>query len=467
MEIGALSPTKVEQAMLCESRLAGRLNQLEGEDAWDEEFGESAATGTLAHCAAKLWYRPNAAWLKRVKAGEDPAKLAAQAQAIRQKIADQRPPAADETDEQKAEREADIRRAMDATEESIIAPQGLLKHPFTNPSHVFRKAIDDCAQGPFGNQLPHEADSVGDARSLFETIIAHYNRDNVNVVFAERRYKGKIANGVPIHTILDLAIDRGEGRLEVVDYKTGWITCTTEEMYGKHQVLMNLLAVARYDESLSRYRSFSFSYFWVQPGFETGPVSFSIERLIDYEHFLATFFAYARNLKEPRESTNRFCISCGRRFSCRAFRALLGEAMGHLKVLSEDDARKLTDDEVMVQHDRLGAQIKLLEGSKKTLSGYLMRKMQAADQKQLRGEAFKATIRQNRMDNYDPATVLSMCAVHRIDPAQVVSVTKKKVEEFFGSNTDAMRTMAMTMRRGATAPFLDIRPANKKEEDGG
>lgn len=40
MEIGALSPTKVEQAMLCESRLAGRLNQLEGEDAWDEEFGE-------------------------------------------------------------------------------------------------------------------------------------------------------------------------------------------------------------------------------------------------------------------------------------------------------------------------------------------------------------------------------------------------------------------------------------------
>src|SRR5438046_14008 len=148
MEVGNLSPSKLETSRLCEARLAGRLNQL-GEAEWDEEHGEAASTGTLAHAAAKHWYRPCPRWIERMRTRD--------------------------------------------------------------------------------------------------------NRNQLNIVFAERRYKGKLANNVPVHLIVDLGIDRGNGRLELVDYKTGWISISTDDMYSKDQVLMNMLAVSRYDDSLSYF----------------------------------------------------------------------------------------------------------------------------------------------------------------------------------------------------------------------
>src|ERR1017187_6266066 len=82
MELGNLSPSKLETSRLCEARLAGRLNQL-GEAEWDEEHGEAASTGTLAHAAAKHWYRPCPRWIERMRTGETPDILAKQAEEVR------------------------------------------------------------------------------------------------------------------------------------------------------------------------------------------------------------------------------------------------------------------------------------------------------------------------------------------------------------------------------------------------
>lgn len=470
MDIGFLSPSKLEQARLCEARLAGRLNQL-GEAEWDEEHGEGALMGTLAHAAAKHWYRPCEAWIKRVRCGEDPEVLAKQAQQMIAGVVAQFPPAEGEDENGKAKRLQLLRDAQDQVEDQILI-QGLLKHPLTNPNHAFRLAIEECAKARFGNELPKDAASVQEARDLFDQIIAHYNRDNLNVVFAERRYKGYIANGVPVHLIIDLGIDRGNGRLEIVDYKTGWITISTEDMYSKDQVLMNLLAATRYDDTLSYYPYKSFTYYWVRPGFETGPVNFTADRLADYEHYLAVQYQHMLNIGgdnatlKAKESINGFCNSCPRKNQCAAFQRHVGEAMQLARAATTEELDKFDDENAMHQYLRYGSQIKILEASKKALADILKGRVGKTEKREIIGQKARAKMRQDRMDGYDPASVIRLAPLCGVDLASIASFGKEKVEKAFGSNTEAMRQLQITMRRGSKAPFVDVREIGKKQDAG-
>ena len=460
MQINFLSPTTIEQARLCEARLMGRLNQL-GEQRWDEDHGEGALMGTLAHEAAQVWYRPNEKWTKRVIEGMEPWEpLAQKAQAALAAVDQEFPPPPGEIDEAKAARMAAWRKKRNQLEEAI-ATEGLLKHPYTDPDYVFRLAIVSCAKGEHGFELPKEINSVGEARTLFDGIIQHYDRNKLNIVFAERRYKGTIGNGVPIHLIIDLGVDRGDGRLELIDYKTGWVTVTTEEMYAKDQVLMNLLAVARYDPTLARFSSKSFTYFWVRSSYETGPVSHPEARLVDYECYLAATYQHLIDLKEPSESYNRFCEGCPRRLRCVTYREFVAEAMGKFEDLTPEALEALGDEDIMATYDRTRAQFKMLEDRKKALAKFLEDRMNKAGVKLLETDTFKAAIRQNRCDDFDTATVLSLCAIHRIDASTVVSCTKKSVEAALGGNPEAMRMLGMTMRRGCASPWVDVRQIKK------
>ena len=469
MDISSLSPSKLETSRLCEARLAGRLNQL-GEAEWDEEHGEAASTGTLAHAAAKHWYRPCPRWIERMRTGENPDILAKQAEEVRHCAKETVVPAAPEaTAAQKAAWEEQVREAVNHADEQIFE-QGLLKHPYSNPGHCFRKAIDEVSRsevvpGKVENELPRDAASVSEARDLFETITNHYNRNQLNIVFAERRYKGKLANNVPVHLIIDLGIDRGNGRLELVDYKTGWISISTDDMYSKDQVLMNMLAVSRYDDSLSYFPHKSFSYFWVRQGFETGPVSFTAERLIDYEHYLAVMYQHLLNVKNPKESINRFCGSCPRRLgACAKYREHVGEAMGLFSPVAAEEMKVLDTEQLMERYDRLNGQMKILETSKKNIGEVIKSKLEVLPNRQFVGEKHKATIRQNKANDYDPATVLSLCVINGVDAAGVVDVSKKRVEATFGNIPDAMRVLQGTMRRSATKPWVDVRALGGKQD---
>jgi hypothetical protein len=56
MHIGTVSPSKLGRLRLCEARVDAQLH----DDGYDEEQGEPARIGILAHEAAKLWYRGKA-----------------------------------------------------------------------------------------------------------------------------------------------------------------------------------------------------------------------------------------------------------------------------------------------------------------------------------------------------------------------------------------------------------------------
>jgi hypothetical protein len=365
------------------------------DDGYEEEQGEPAKTGTLAHEAAKLWYRPGGT--------------------------------------------------------------------FTDPNECFRAAMDGCAHKELFrggekvilNELPHEASSIQEARTMFDMIIAHYKREVLKVIFAERRYKGPLKNGVPVHMILDMGVDRGNGLLELIDYKTGFLSCTTDEMWDKDQVLMNLLA-ARMDPEFAAFTTIQYTYFWIRKGYETGPISLSDERLKDYEHFLALEYQRLLEVTEPIETLNRFCKSCGRRDKCLKYREWMTEAMGETVLFTPEQLAALDDDAVMGRFEKLKGQIKALDELKDQLGEHLKGVLAQRQLVEVTGKTFKAVMRTSKHDSYSVSTVVALCQAMGKDPSSVFSIKGKEVEQLFSDNPQALSQLNLTKKRGQTAPSLQV-----------
>jgi hypothetical protein len=394
-----LSPTKLEQYRLCAARLMARYAS-DGE--YEEEQGEPAKIGTLAHAAAKFWYRQQAA----------------------------------------------------------------------TPDEAFKKGMVECAEtkdynGKPNSQLPVDPSGIQEARTMFDSIAAHYVRDSIKVVFAERKYKGPLRNQVPVNLIIDLGLDRGNGTLEIVDFKTGFLACTEEEMHDKDQVLLNLLAT-NLDPGLAQFSNKIFTYYWVKRGYETGPVPMGWDKLTDYEHYLAITYQEILDIKEPEESINRFCKSCGRRKECKKYNSYLAEAyglenVGEVKPITPEQAANLEEEEILARLDRLNSQQKMLEANEKVLKEFIMGKLEAAKATEMVAGKYKGAIRQSKREEYQTSTILSLCSQFNVDPIPLLSPNKSKVDSVFSSNPTAQSALNMTMFRGATRPWLAITGAPKRK----
>jgi hypothetical protein len=409
--VSTLSPTKLETARLCEARLAAKMHDEE----YEEEQGSGALIGVLAHGAAKNWYRY--CYYTNPETG---------------KIVTGEPKPTD------------------------------VRVPVNTPDEAFEAAMQECAEsvdfdGNPASQLPKEPNDVIEARTMFDMIIANYNRDVVKVLYAERRYKGHLSNGVPIHTIIDLILDRGNGVIEVVDFKTGFITCTEDEMMNKDQVLMNLV-VLNQDQDLARFPHKQFTYFWVRKGFQTGPVSMPVERLKDYELFLLYEYQRLLNIQEPKESINRFCGSCGRRHKCQKFADFVAEALGKPKELTPEEAAAVDDETLLSQSDLLKGQIQLLESRREAIGEVIKLRMKNANVKEIVGDKFKVRLQQNISTSYSYTTVARLCNERNVNLGDLVSLSKSKVEAAFSSDADAMAALTQTMQKFSTAPFIVVSP---------
>lgn len=405
MKVDHLSPSKLSSARLCEARLLAKVE----DDAYSEAKGEPAAIGTLAHEAAKLWYR----------------------------------------------------RTTD------------------DPNEAFSQAITNCSSGRFGNENPQKNESIVDAKTLFKQIITKYPRQNIKVVFAERRLKGRLKNGVPVHLIIDLAIDAGDGVLRIIDHKTGNLTMKTDEMYDSDQVLMNLLAINKYDtsEDLEPYAEYitnskgekerrirvEFVYYWVKTDATSGPVRLSNEQLDDYDHFLAVEYQRLSDLtpENVKETINPFCSYCGRKLECKAYRELMTETFNltpgdESGIASPEEVKKLSEHDILERYARIGQQEKMLKKNKSTLSDMLSMLHKQTGEKTIQNGKFKSTLVQMESKDYDTSTVLSLAVNRGVAPASMLKPQKKRVEDAFGSDEDAMALLASTAIKSVGSKYPRI-----------
>lgn len=403
MEVRTLSPSRLKASRLCEKRLLAKTE----DETYQEDRGELASIGTLAHEAAKLWYRH---------------------------------------------------------------PE---KYPNDAQQACFHDAIQECADARFGDENPREAEGVAEARVLFENIITRFPRDQIKVVFTERRLKGTISKGVPIHLIIDLAIDKGDGRLHIIDYKTGFVAMTTEEMWAEDQVLMNLLAINKYDSDslLDPFRDSSgrvrctFTYSWTRYGYETGPIELTNDRLDDYDAYLASEYQRLLDLDDDSavERINPYCGSCGRRLKCTKYRELMTEVMNldpakddPTGAASAESVAALKPEDLIEAYSGIAQQEKLLKSKKSMLGDAIKAMHKLADADMIEHGDFRSKLVSRKDSRYDVLTVLTIARERNVDPANMLSATNKRVESQFASDPQAMAMLKQTASTSRTTAYLSI-----------
>jgi hypothetical protein len=251
-------------------------------------------------------------------------------------------------------------------------------------------------------------------------------------------------------------------------HNTGFLSCSTDEMYDKDQVLMNLVAVSQ-DPDLMRYPSKQFSYYWVKKGFETGPVHLPPQSLADYENWLAMRYQEILNTEDPPETLNRFCKNCGRKAECKKYTTFLAEAYGvknpeDIITIKPEDVKALTDEDLMAQVDRMASQMKMLETNVDNLKAELKGRLEAGGTKEIFGDRYKATLRQDPRSSYSTATVVSLAQQYGVNIVPLISVKKKDVDSAFSSIPAAQQALEMTMHRGATAPWVAVAANTKRKK---
>lgn len=414
MDIGNISPSKLKRYQLCEARaVAPKID----DDYEEEAKHEGTLAGTLAHAAAKYWYRPNPEWAKLVAA---------------QPTAEHR---------------------LKAMQSRTL--QGVEKHLIKDPAEAFQMALKEVAGD---GELPREARSVLEAHILFEKIINFYKRDQICVVFAERAYKGNLSGtGVPVHLIIDIALDRGNGTLEIIDFKTGYLKIDNDEMWSDHQVLMNLLAISE-DKFFHMYPVKAFRLHWVRDEYASNQVVLTPDQLSDYSYYLIWEYQRLLDLKpeEATESINRFCSSCGRRLQCKKYRQLISEAMGKFEPLSVDEMKQLDDNTLLETVERIKQQYDTLEDFIKVLKAEVGQRIKQQQVTELLGERLKARFRGRSNNSFDTGTVLALAQQYGKDPATLVDPRQKVVEAAFQGIPDAEAQLQATLRKGFSIPWVEI-----------
>lgn len=303
-------------------------------------------------------------------------------------------------------------------------------------------------------------EGIQTARGMFETIAAQYDRSKLNVVFAERSYKGYLANGVPVSLKIDLAVDMGGGVLGIIDFKTGFLSIPDDDMWNKDQVLLNLLVVSHYDDTLRHFTSVQFQYFWVRQNYESRPVHLTEERLRDYEYAISLEYERILKVTEPQERVNPFCGSCLRRTRCQKYREAMSEAMGCEEPLSEKQMDMLSDEDLMARVAELQTVSKSVDGHasllKNVLKARLEKKKASGGEPKINGERLKAWLQQSTTTDYDNDTVMRLAELHKVPIPNIAKFMLKRVEEAFASHQGATDELKRTSRRIKGAPFVRV-----------
>lgn len=426
MDVKRVSPSKLNRHLLCDARA---LAIEEDEEYEDEDKGEGALAGTLAHAACKHWFRPNQLWVNEIN----------------------KYPAADRW------------RAAQGKENGEWACNGVVKHLVRTPDEAFTLAISEVAQG---RELPRSAESVFQAREFFEIIINTFDRMKLIVMFAELIYEGVLDNNVPFRMIIDLAYDSGNGTLELIDFKTGFIKMPESDMWSDNQVLMNLMMVNR-DKNLAGYPTKSFRLFWVRDRDLTDAVILSNTQIVDFENWLFWEYDRLKNLTadNAKETPNRYCNGCGRRMKCIKFRKLMSEAMGSEQPMTEQEMAAITDDQLAVHKKHFDLQKKVMEDRKEKISAALNARLQSRQVKEIVTGKHKIRERSMAMKSISPSTVISLAQQFNLPLSQMVSVKPKVVAAMFGSNVEASKQLALATVTAPGSPWIEVLEIKEEKKD--
>ena len=261
--------------------------------------------------------------------------------------------------------------------------------------------------------------------------------------------------GIPLIGAMDKVIELDEDSLLVVDYKTSRTAPTADQLkedlqlslydlvanliWPKYKRIILCLDMLR-SEPIYTYRT--------------------VEQREDFNKYLTVVYKEMASLKEKGAyaSLNTFCPWCDFKDYCKIYEEACTK--------SEYDflpSFKLTDEELINEHELVKSTSKILDTRKRELAMLIMEKIKR-EGTDLKGEDIQMCIRQNARTNYDAVEVAKV--IPQDDFATMVTLRNKDVDAYCARHPNVKKQVEKSSITNYTSPFLATKKLKKEKVDG-
>lgn len=302
-----------------------------------------------------------------------------------------------------------------------------------------------------------------EARRMIESEVEQSPRESTNVLAVETVFDHVLESGTNIYGIID-RIDRlDETTVRIVDYKSGFLVPSYDELREGHQANMYPLWVFLSGQ-FGWARTVVFEMHYLRPDIVKSLV-FELADLIDYMEYISYLNEQILRTENPTATVNRFCWSCAHRKDCEHYKTFI------LSMLSGDssnqfkyDRDELTIENVGVLIERIKKGQSLLNKERSFLEELATCMMETEGIEEFSGEEIEVTLSTKPVRKYDPDVVKTL-AEERGVIDQVMTVSSTGLKKAFKGDDLALQAIEVSTTVEMSSPSLTVKKKKRKKKD--
>lgn len=341
-----------------------------------------------------------------------------------------------------------------------------------NFGHLIHSVFERLFQGNYenpiedGKKLFGELWSQGQLRDisyfkLGQKVIEDFFRKNDYFTLRQAVYqKPEYEFNIPINDgeisfiltgRIDLPLDRGEGILEIVDFKTSVLPKSTFEL--EEDVQMNVYYYAA-QKLFPEFKKIRLTLYYLRYD-----QAVTVERVIGedvnfiswFEDFLRATYRQILNDQTHNATPNEFCAYCIGRKECNYVPSIEAE-FDTLRNANISETSSIT--ELLKQYDKIRYMLGVLEQKEEEIKEVFKKILTSVDSDCIKYNSRTISLRNNPKTVYNPVTVYELLGPEKF--FEVVEVRKQKVDKIVGDNQELLKKLRSTAHINYGKPYVVI-----------
>lgn len=302
-----------------------------------------------------------------------------------------------------------------------------------------------------------------EARRMIESEIEQYPRESIEVLAVETVFDHILESGTNIYGVID-RIDRlNESTVRIVDYKSGFLVPTYDELKESHQANMYPLWVFMSDR-FGWAKTVVFEMHYLRPDMVKSLV-YNLSDLVDYMEYISYLNDQILRVESPTATVNRFCWNCSNRPQCEHYKTFI------LSMLSGDSSNqfKYERDELTIENigiliERIKKGQSLLNKERSFLEELATCMMETEGIEEFNGEEVDVSLSTKPIKKYNTEVVKAL-AEERGVLDEVMTVSSTGIKKAFKGDAEALQAIEVSTTVETSSPSLTVKGKKRKKQD--
>jgi len=302
-----------------------------------------------------------------------------------------------------------------------------------------------------------------EARRMIEAEIARCPRETTETISVETVFDHMLESGTNIYGVIDRIDKVNDFTVRIVDYKSGFVVPSYDDLKEGHQANMYPLWVFMSGQ-FQWATTVVFEMHYLRPDIVRRLV-FELTDLIDYMEYVSYLNEQILRTKNPTATINRFCWNCAHRPDCDHYKTFI------LSMLSGDSSNqfKYERDELTIENigiliEKIKKGQSLLNKERSFLEELAKCMMETDGIEEFSGDEIEVKLASKPVKKYDPEVVKEL-AEDRGVVDQVMTISTSGMKKAFKGDDLALQAIEISTTVEMSPPLLTVKKRKRKKDD--